>query len=173
MGQLTTISEVETQARKWERWTEQVRLTHYDRADRYRQWNILIGALAIILTTVVSAGILSSIHTKPTFRWKVAAAVVGVFAAALAALGSYLNLGSLSEQHRQTAASFGKVRRQLELLALAHPPDDTQSRAELESLAFEIADLEKSGPGYPARAFERSQAELVPEGLDDRETQAA
>ncbi|MGZ4289634.1 MAG: SLATT domain-containing protein [Gaiellaceae bacterium] len=155
-----TPSETETKAQEWEEWTEAARLTHYGRADHFMTWNIWIGVLAIIATTVVSAGILVSIHSTPTYWGKVAAAILALVAAALAALKTYLNLGSLSEQHRTAAVGFGKVRRQVETFRLRHPPDDAQARAELDQLALEIGDLEMAGPGYPARIFSRKLAEV-------------
>jgi hypothetical protein len=151
-------SEVETKAQDWEQWTATIRTTHYRRADSLRQWNNRIGVAAVSLTTVVSAGILTSIHNeKPSFGWKIAAALVGLAASALTALNSYLNLGALSEKHRHAASNFGKVRRKLELFVLRHPPDDDDSRGELDEVAAEIAKYETDGPGFPKSVFDAAQ----------------
>jgi hypothetical protein len=149
------VSDVEQKASDWEKWVEAVRTTHYARADSFRRWNNFIGVAAVVTSTVVSAGILTSVHKNPGFGWTLAGAVLAVIATGLTGIRSYLKLGTLSEQHRKSAANFGEVRRKLEIFLLAHPPDDPASRAELDAIAREIADLERQGPGYPKGIFEK------------------
>lgn len=142
----------------WEKWSETVRTTHYRRADFLRRIGHLIGALAVILSAVVSAGILTSVHTNPSFYWKLAAGIIGVVISALTGLQSFFRFGEMSELHRVAAARFGAVRRELELLILAHPANDPAARTQLESIGKTVAMLEEKGPGFPGglyRSIER------------------
>ncbi len=149
------MSEVEKEAKKRKVWAEAVRLTHYSRADWFRKVNNTIGVAAVVLSAVVSAGILTSIHSSPSFWWTVAAGIVGVSATSLTAIRAYLRLGELSELHRVRAAKFGGIHDQLVTFVLSHPPNDAASRQRLDTIYAEITKLEEEGPGYPAHVFYR------------------
>jgi len=141
-------------------WVEAVRLTHYSRADTFRKRNNEIGLAAILFSTVISAGLLTSIHSGAGFWWKVAAAIVALLAALATGVRSYLKLDDLSEQHRKAGAKFGEVYRELELFVLGQPANDASSRAELKGIAGEVGTLEEAGPGYPASVFQKRYTQV-------------
>jgi outer membrane murein-binding lipoprotein Lpp len=136
-------------------WVEAVRLTHYARGDTFRKRNNAIGLAAVTLSTVVSAGILTSIHNRPGFWWTVAGAAVALSAALLTGIRSYLKLDKLSESHRKAGAKFGEVYRDLELFVLGNPANDASTRDALSRIAEDIGKLEEVGPGYPSKVFEK------------------
>src|SRR6266542_5073461 len=140
-----TATELEAKAVDWEEWVTKIRTTHYRRADYLRRTNHVVGGLAVILSAVVSAGILTSVHGSPSFHWKLAAGIVGIVASALTGLQSFYKLGETSELHRVAAAHFGAVRRELELVIMRHPESDGQ----LAKIAKTIDMLEVKGPGFP------------------------
>jgi len=155
-----TSTDVAEQAREWMVWVEAVRLTHYSRADTFRKRNNEIGLAAILFSTVISAGLLTSIHSGAGFWWKVAAAIVALLAALATGVRSYLKLDDLSEQHRKAGAKFGEVYRELELFVLGQPANDASSRAELKGIAGEVGTLEEAGPGYPASVFQKRYTQV-------------
>ena len=159
-------NELEQKADTWKTWTEAARLTHYARADAFRKWNNAIGVAAVLLSTVVSAGILTSVHKNPGFGWTLAAAILGVAATALTGVRAYLKLGELSELHRVRAGEFGEIRRTLETFLLGNPPNDAASRAQLDRIADQIAKLEKKGPGYPGKVFKRKFDQVKQHGTE-------
>jgi hypothetical protein len=136
-------------------WVEAVRLTHYARGDTFRKRNNEIGVTAVFFSTVISAGILTSLHKDPGFWWTVAAAVIALIAALLTGVRSYLKLGELSESHRKAGAKFGEIYRDLEIFVLGKPANDAASRAQLTRIADQIGKLEEVGPGYPAKVFQK------------------
>jgi hypothetical protein len=151
-----TATDVAVQAREWMTWVEAVRLTHYARADAFRKRNNEMGLGAVLFSTVVSAGILTSIHVKGADFWsKVAAAIIALLAALFTGVRSYLKLNELSEAHRMAGAKFGEVYRDLELFVLGQPANDASSRTQLDTIAKTIGTLEEAGPGYPARVFQK------------------
>jgi hypothetical protein len=154
------VSEVENRAKERRDWAEAVRLTHYSRADWFRTANNAIGVAAVVLSAVVSAGILTSIHNAPSFWWTVAAGIVGVGATSLTAIRAYLKLDELSKQHRLSAADFGRIQSRLDSLVLEHPPNDPGSRQRLDAILADIPNLEKEALGYPARVFHKKYNSL-------------
>jgi hypothetical protein len=151
------MSAIEQKAREWLTWVEAVRLTHYARGDTFRKRNNEIGLAAVVFSTIISAGILTSLHRDPGFWWTLAAAIVALLAAGLTGIRSYLKLGDLSEAHRIAGAKFGAVARELELF-LCDPPGPQASTAQLDQIARQIAKLEEAGPGFPAKVFRQKHA---------------
>jgi hypothetical protein len=78
-----TPPDVAQQAYEWMIWVEAVRLTHYARGDTFRKRNNEIGVAALFFSTVVSAGILSSLHKDRGFWWTLTAAIIALIAAVL------------------------------------------------------------------------------------------
>jgi hypothetical protein len=143
-------SDLETLAKEWSTRLEQYRMTHYLLADRLRWWNYVVGSLAVLASAVVSAGILTTIHSAPDFWWKVAGAAVGLFATSLTGLRTYLQFGEVSERHRVAAAKFGGIKRELDVLIDSHPTwsADTTEKA-MKATGDQISQLEQTAPGYP------------------------
>jgi len=157
------MNAIEKKACEWLTWVEAVRLTHYARGDTFRKRNNEIGLAAVVFSTIISAGILTSLHTDPGFWRTVAAAIVALLAAGLTGIRSYLKLGELSELHRQAGAKFGDIARDLELF-LADPPSAHASVTQLEQIARRIAKLEEAGPGFPAKVFQKKYEQVKSRG---------
>lgn len=143
------MSDLEELATGWSTKLEEYRMTHYLLADRLRWWNNVVGSVAVVASAVVSGGILTTIHSAPSFWWKVAGAAVGLVATALTGLRTYLQFGEVSERHRVAAAKFGGIKRQLDVLIESHPrwSDDAVER-QVKQTGDAISQLEQTAPGY-------------------------
>jgi conflict system pore-forming effector with SLATT domain len=149
---------LEQLAREWADKVESYRLTHYAFGDRFRLANNIVGSTGVVLSTIVSAGLLTAIHSNPSYTWTLVAAVIGVLAAALNGIRHALRLGARAEQHRVTAARFGGIRDQLDVYVDSEPdwmkPD---AKTFMDGIGAEISRIEESAPGYSKGAYEKAQ----------------
>ena len=135
------------------------RSTHYKLADRRTRTNQIIGGLTVVFTTVVSAGILTSVHGGHKTVWTVAAGIVSLIAGLLAGLQSFYKFGESGEKHRLAGASFGDVRNDLDFFIAQYTGADSTyfagAHADLKVQTDRIAKLELAGPGYPGRVYDK------------------
>jgi hypothetical protein len=149
---------LEQLAREWADKVESYRLTHYAFGDRFRLWNNIVGTTGVVLSTIISAGLLTAIHSNPSYTWTLVAAVIGVVAAALNGIRHTLRLGERAEQHRVTAARFGGIRDRLDVYVDAKPDwTSPEAKAFMDEIGAEIARTEESAPGYSRGAYEKAQ----------------
>jgi hypothetical protein len=73
-----------------------------------------LGIATVVLAAVLATSIFSSIESSPGTKAKILAGMLGVTAAVLAALQTFLGFDSRAAQHRETAAQYGALRRELE-----------------------------------------------------------
>jgi hypothetical protein len=141
-----------TMAETNEKFAEDARNTHYNRADLNALLHRLVGGAAVVTSAVVSTSILASLNKDhPSFGLTLAAGILAVVAAVLSGLQTFYKFGEVGERHRLAGAYFGELRRDLELLRRC--PTEADRCTELRKLLDRLGKLEEAGPGYPASVF--------------------
>lgn len=84
-----------------------------------------LGVAAIVLTTIVGTAIFSTLESSPSNTVKIVAGLTSVGAAVLVALQTFLNLEQRAAKHREIAAAYGALRRELEA-GMAFPEQSTE-----------------------------------------------
>jgi hypothetical protein len=146
-------------AERFREYTDLARRTHYQMSDRRLRTHNWVGALAIIAAAAVSTGFLSTINSSPSNAFKLTGGIVALVAAILSGFQTFYKFADVGEEHRVAAADYGSVRRDLDLFlsryASRDPNDLPGALRELDALANQIDELDKRGPGYPGRIYER------------------
>jgi hypothetical protein len=148
------------QAREYCKYAHFARATHYkmsDRRARVQQW---LGGTTIAISAVVSTGILASVSAKdPSFGLKLAAGIVALFATVFTGFQTFYKFGEIGEKHRLAAANYGALRSDLQRFLIRYKDDIPAERSEalvdLHKLSERLAELDRAGPGYPGRTYDR------------------
>jgi hypothetical protein len=152
-----TIDALIERAGQYREYADLARRTHYRMSDRRARTHQWVGGLAIIAAATVSTGFLSTINSTPSNAFKFAGGVLALFAAILAGFQTFYKFAEVGEQHRLAAASYGSVRRDLDLFlaryAVKDPADAPTAITELDRLADRVDALDQEGPGYPGRVY--------------------
>lgn len=130
----------------------------------------LLGVAVVVLSTVVGTAIFSTLESSPSTAVKIVAGLASVSAGVLAALQTFLGFEQRAARHRETAAAYGALRRELE--AAQAVGGDESLAALLGDLRSRWDALDANAPETSPRLYRRAVAEVVPPG-GARETPAA
>ena len=91
-------------------------ISHHVAASYYARMHLLFGLSVVTLTSVVGTTIfLSDSYTK---KVGVIVGLLSVLATILSSLQTFLNYSDLSSQHKNAAAKFGSLRRELDVMKI-------------------------------------------------------
>jgi hypothetical protein len=151
------------QARQLCEYADLARTTHYkmsDRRARAQQW---LGGVTIAISAVVSTGILASVSKNPSVGLTLAAGIIALIATILTGFQTFYKFGETAEQHRLAAANYGELRSDLQRFLIRYKDDNPGERAEalaeLQKLTARAAQLDRAGPGFPGRLYQRVRRE--------------
>lgn len=85
----------------------------------------LLGVGVVVLTTIVGTAIFSTLESSPSAAVRIIAGLASVGAGVLAALQTFLGLEQRATKHREAAAAYGALRRELEA-GMAFPHESTK-----------------------------------------------
>lgn len=127
---------------------------HYSIEGRLTRWNRAVGGATVALTTLAGTTLLASAVSDIPTLVRIAVGIVGIVAAVLASVQSFLGLADRAEHHRRAAASYGELRHRVEAWISCPPSDEC---ALLEELHKRFTDLAKSSPAVPRRDAQKSK----------------
>lgn len=133
-----------------------------------RYW---LGSSSTILAAVAGTSAFAAWQsTTSSLAWAIVTAVIGIGAAILGGLLTFLDPGGLSEAHRRSATAYKSVLREFEEAAgSVGCTDGTFDRDLLRRLKSMLADADTSAPTVPrrrGRAAEREPFIFVPKALN-------
>ena len=151
----------------------QVRRTsrgHYKAVDRAQNGHMWLGVPVVVASAVVGASLFATLQNRPGEGWQIAAGLVSPAAAVFAALQTFFRFAERVEKHRVAAASYGAVRRSLDLFILKHGPEAPRDRdaaiADLAAIVERFSQLALESPDIPPKAFKAAVREI--EDSDER-----
>lgn len=113
----TFTSEIETLAKDWFRRCRESQMVHYEYGSLLERRHLYFGIPAIVLSTIVGTAVFSSWESASQNELtRVAFGMLSMLAAAITALQTFLNLAERASKHKSAGASYGAIRRELELL---------------------------------------------------------
>jgi hypothetical protein len=89
-------------------------------------------------------------------------ALASVLAALFAALQTFLKLGERSAQHRATAAEYGGIKREIDLLLVRYGSGEPVSHETLDDIQGRMTAVARDAPEMPERIW-RAAKQRVPE----------
>jgi hypothetical protein len=125
-----------------EQWRNALRIEHIGHsrmAARCETRGRLLGVVVVVLSAIVATSVFSTLESSPSTALKIVAGMLSVAAGVAAALQTFLGFGDLAGKHRDVAAQYGSLRRQLDAVMatsqdLTHPELD-RIRARWDELA--------------------------------------
>jgi hypothetical protein len=135
-----------------------------------------LGIPIVVTTSTVATSILATIGSNPTPGWKIAAGLLSLLAAVLSIQKTFFKLAEVAERRQSAGASYGTVRRGLDIFILRVPDaDDTDRRSALwvlERISSRLSELTSESPTIPDGAFQQA-IEEIEEERDKLPTSAA
>jgi hypothetical protein len=101
-------------SRTWLKRARESQFSHYAAAARLERRHYWIGFPAVILSAAVGTSVFASLETQVDLRIKIAVGMLSVVAAILTGLQTFWRFSERAEKHRQTAANYAGLRRNIE-----------------------------------------------------------
>ena len=137
---------------------------HYKAADIASQWQNRLGIPVVVITSIVATSIFATISSNPAVVWKLAAGLLSVLAAVLSALQTFFKFSKVAETHRSAGASYGAVRRELDIFNLRYvdgtDTDRPSALKELDRISSRLSELASESPGVSAKPFRLAVKEI-------------
>lgn len=150
---------------QWQRGLHIRHIAHHRAFSFYKMTDRILGLISTVFSAVVATTVFASMAEDTDSRSLIIiAGCISVIATLLAASYSFLKLGQFAERHHQAAASFGQLRRDLELLICTNCKVDNEK---VESLNQRWTELEKDVPALPQRIYNRSAKKVKKDSLVD------
>jgi 4-amino-4-deoxy-L-arabinose transferase-like glycosyltransferase len=127
----------------------------------------MLGIAVVVLSTVVGTAIFSTLESSPSTAVKIVAGFASVGAGVLAALQTFLGFEQRAAKHREVAAAYGALRRELES-ASAFPSDGPQLAQLLADVRGRWDVLDASAPAPSPRIYRGAVASVKPIDVDAR-----
>lgn len=158
---MTTFThEVETLAKDWFRRCRESQMAHYEYGSKLERRHLFFGIPAIILSTIVGTTVFGAWEESAEQGWiRILIGLISMLAACVTALQTFLNLSDRAVKHKSAGASYGSIRRELELLKTMPPATEQEMRILFEEIKRKMDELAERSPSIPS-AFKKQ--------IDDR-----
>lgn len=125
-------------------------IAHNKCFSRYKRLDRFVGLTATILAALVSTTVIVSFTKSGSLCLQAIAASFSVLATIFASANTFLKYGELAAKHELTAASYGQLRRELEL---AESYEGALTKDFLEQLMNKWGELDKASPDIPQSIY--------------------
>ena len=143
--------QIELLAKDWFRRCRESQMVHYEYGSLLERRHMFFGVPAIVLSTIVGTAIFSSWESgAENTALKILFGLLSMLAAAVSALQTFLNLADRAAKHKAAGASYGAIRRELELLKILPPEAEAEVRASLDDVKKRMDDLASNAPSIPS-----------------------
>ncbi len=143
--------------KKWRSRYKRAQLSHSYTAVRYRLLDLILGALLIVLTTA-SAILIFADFCKFEFL----SPSVGIAAALLSYLQTFLRYYEKSEAHRSVERQYGALKKEIEYL-LVFPPNESDLARRIDEMRRREVEISREAPHSIPSCWERAKKETAKE----------
>ncbi len=155
----------------WYRRARESQFAHYEAAARYVSLSRLLGVPSVLLSAAAGTTLFATLQEEgapPGLR--LAVGLITLCAAILTALQTFLGFGGLADKHRNAAALYGAVRREIEQHQALPPSSREGVQSAMAQLRGRLDEIASSAPDVPARTWKRAQAAIAhtsrPQGFE-------
>jgi hypothetical protein len=120
----------------------------------------LLGVAVVVLSTIVGTAIFSTLESSPSTAVKIVVGLASVGAGVLAALQTFLGFEQRAAKHREVAAAYGSLRRELET-AMAFPEESAKRAELLDSVRTRWDALDATAPATSRRIHDVAARAVV------------
>ena len=138
------------------------------RCDRIRLW---VGGPAAVFSAIVGTSVFAALEknasgaARSMSRFTIVIAAIGIAAAILTGLNTFLNLSERAEKHRSAGVRYKEVIRELERIASGGADSSTHADPLTTGLQKRLDELEESAPIVPERIYDRVEKEWKKRGM--------
>jgi len=115
-----------------------------------------LGGTSAVVSAIVATAVFGTLQKDPALGWRIATGVLAVLAAVLAALHTFLRHEERSEQFREAARGYSRLRRRIERARLFPPATREAADALLDQLGKELAEAASGKPNVPQGIWDRA-----------------
>jgi hypothetical protein len=138
-------------------------IAHNQAFSHFKTRDRLLGLISTVLSAVVATTVFASMAESDSNVLIVIAGCISIFATLSAASYSFLKYAQLAERHHQAAASFGQLRRELELMIYT---EENVQADKIEAINQRWTELEKDVPAVPQKIYDRASKKIRPARLE-------
>ena len=136
------------------------RAAHYRAANLNRTRHYWLGIPSIVIGTAVGTSIFASLNSNPSDAAKIFVGLISFLSAAMASLQTFFKFAENGEKHRLAGASYGNIRRKLDIMKVEYSSQEHPSREEalkeLKEIGDVLGDLAKESPDIPDVAYKQA-----------------
>ena len=120
----------------------------------------LLGVAVVVLSTIVGTAIFSTLESSPSTAVKIVAGLASVGAGVLAALQTFLGFDQRAAKHREVAAAYGTLRRELET-GMAFPDESAELSELMNAVRTRWDAIDAKAPAISRRTYEAATRAVV------------
>jgi hypothetical protein len=133
--------------------------SHYKMSETASRKNLALGIFVTLFSSVVGTTIFAAISQGSVEPWiQFITGFMSIIAAVLAAFQTFFHFNEISQQNKNAATSYNKIRNLLDLFLLTYLPTSEQREnalTELKSIVGELQKVEDSSPSVPDSVFDK------------------
>jgi hypothetical protein len=148
----------------WQLHVSRRREIHETAARRAQGWSYAIGVPTAVLAALAGSSAVAAWQSEGSnATLAVVGGALGIVAAILVSVQTFLDLGARAEKHRQAAVSYKRLLRQFERIPPSHEKlpdigDKSELARALQELEAELAEVDSVAPVVPRRMAARVEA---------------
>jgi hypothetical protein len=144
-------------------WKNGLRVRHISHSRAFSYFKLrdrIIGLIATVLSAVVGTTVFASLAESDSNTLIIIAGCISILATLFAASHTFLKYSELAEKHHQAAASFGQLRRDLEIVLMDASVTSINDE-KLQKVNDLWSELEKTVPAVPQKIYDASKDESL------------
>ena len=107
--------------KKWRSNLRDAQQAHYITSTLYKKLNYWVGIPVISFTVFVGSSLFSELQKHDESKMRIAIGIIGVLAAIMASIQTFLRFPEKAEMHRATAVKFGLLKKEIDKFRAIHP----------------------------------------------------
>lgn len=137
-------------------WYRSLRILHrggFMAAKYYGRLNVWLGVPVVIITSVAGSTIFATSGDPSTKPLQYAAGAITLLATVLASLQTFLAFGDRAEKHKNSAARYGELRTETQVLLSCELDQLPDLNMRIESIRQRWARVDREAPTLPQRIY--------------------
>lgn len=134
---------------EWIKALSVMHIAHHKASSFFSSWHLYLGIPVVIVSALLGGSIADVFFEDDQRTAKILTAILGVFAAVLAGIQTFIDPANRSKNHHEAATSFAAIRREVEQLNLAQK-STTDLNVALEDVRGKWNRALKGAPNLPS-----------------------
>ena len=145
---------------RWRTNCRRSQVANYESANRCSNRNYFLGIPTVVLSAIVATGVFASLGQKVELYIQIGVGLVGVVAAVLSSLQTFLKLDELAAKHRSIAAEYGAIKRHLDQEISRLRTGQEVSQQTINNIRERMDALSREGPVVPRVVWRKARAAI-------------